>query len=269
MNADAAYVIVRASLAGAKAAETLRQEGFDGPLVLIGEESERPYERPPLSKDYLLGKADRETMYVHPRPWYAEHGVDLRLGVRVSGLDPAEHQVRLAAGSCVGYAKLLLATGSTPRRLPAPGADAGGVLYLRRVADSDQIKEAFAAASRVAVIGAGWIGLETAATARAAGVQVTILGHPTAEASGVSSSGRTLMAFAMADLARAVSSLRAPGNRDGGEQDQQPVEVAHGRYGHWPSWRRVSDAPGPGRPGRQWLAGLATSRTGVHTCITS
>ena len=175
MNADGAYVIVGASLAGAKAAETLRQEGFDGPLTLIGEEAERPYERPPLSKDYLLGKADRETIYVHPRPWYAEHDVDLRLGVRVTGIDPAERQVRLADGSALGYAKLLLATGSTPRRLPVPGADAGGVLYLRRVADSDQIKGTFAAASRVAVIGAGWIGLETAAAARAADVQVTIL----------------------------------------------------------------------------------------------
>ena len=168
MNADATYVIVGASLAGAKAAETLRQEGFDGPLTLIGEEAERPYERPPLSKDYLLGKTDRVTIYVHPWPWYAAHDVDLRLGVRVTGIDPAERQVRFADGSRLGYAKLLLATGSTPRRLPVPGADAGGVLYLRRVADSDQIKGTFAAASRVAVIGAGWIGLETAAAARTA-----------------------------------------------------------------------------------------------------
>jgi 3-phenylpropionate/trans-cinnamate dioxygenase ferredoxin reductase subunit len=175
MNEDAAYVIVGASLAAALAAETLRQEGFDGPLAVIGDETERPYERPPLSKDYLLGQAGREAIYVHPQPWYAEHGVDLRLGVRVTGLDPAEHQVTLADGRRVGYAKLLLATGSTPRRLAVPGAESGGVLYLRRVADSDQIKAAFAAASRVVVIGAGWIGLETAAAARAAGVQVTVL----------------------------------------------------------------------------------------------
>jgi 3-phenylpropionate/trans-cinnamate dioxygenase ferredoxin reductase subunit len=84
-----AYVIVGASLAGAKAAETLREEGFVGPLVLIGEETERPYERPPLSKNYLLGKAERETIYVHPASWYAEHDVDLRLGVPVTGIDPA------------------------------------------------------------------------------------------------------------------------------------------------------------------------------------
>jgi 3-phenylpropionate/trans-cinnamate dioxygenase ferredoxin reductase subunit len=174
MSTDA-YVIVGASLAGAKATETLREQGFDGPITLIGEETERPYERPPLSKDYLLGKADRETIYVHPQSWYAEHGVDLRLGTRVTGLDPAAHEVSLADGSRIGYAKLLLATGSSPRRLTVPGADADGVHYLRRAADSDQIKAAFQTASRVAVIGAGWIGLETAAAARTAGAEVTIL----------------------------------------------------------------------------------------------
>ena len=175
MSGNSAYVIAGASLAGAKAAETLRAEGFTGPLLLIGAESERPYERPPLSKDYLLGKAERETIYVHPQQWYAEHNIDLRLGVTVTGIDPAAHEVRLADGSRVGYAKLLLATGSSPRRLSVPGAGLGGVLYLRSVADSDQIKTAFRSASRVAVIGGGWIGLETAAAARAAGAGVTVL----------------------------------------------------------------------------------------------
>jgi 3-phenylpropionate/trans-cinnamate dioxygenase ferredoxin reductase component len=170
-----AYVIVGASLAGAKAAETLREEGFGEPVVLIGEETERPYERPPLSKDYLLSKAERETIYVHPAGWYAEHDVELRLGTTVTGVDPASHEVTLADGSRIGYAKLLLATGSSPRRLPVPGADSDGVHYLRRVDDSDRIRDAFAAASRVAVIGAGWIGLETTAAARLAGVEVTVL----------------------------------------------------------------------------------------------
>jgi len=175
MSASAAYVIVGASLAGAKAAEALRAEGFNGPLVLIGEETERPYERPPLSKDYLLGKAERETIYVHPWQWYTENDVDLRLGVTVTSIDPVARAVTLADGSRVGYAKLLLATGSSPRVLPVPGAGLDGVLYLRRVADSDQIKATLQTASRVAVIGAGWIGLETAAAARAAGVDVTVL----------------------------------------------------------------------------------------------
>ena len=169
------HVIVRASLAGAKAAETLREEGFGGPIVLIGDEEERPYERPSLSKDYLLGKAERETIYVHPQAWYAEHDVDLRLGTLVTGLDPTAHEVALADGSRIGYSKLLLATGSAPRRLPVPGADAEGVLYLRRVADSDRIRATLQTATRIAVIGAGWIGLETAAAARSAGVEVTVL----------------------------------------------------------------------------------------------
>ena len=175
MTTDATHLIVGASLAGAKAAETLRAEGFDGPLIMIGQESERPYERPPLSKEYLLGKAERDTIYVHPPQWYAEHDVDLRLAVTVTGLHPGSHEVSLADGSRTGYSKLLLATGSSPRRLTVPGADLGGVLYLRTVQDSDRLKAAFQDASRVAIIGGGWIGLETAAAARTAGAAVTVL----------------------------------------------------------------------------------------------
>jgi NADPH-dependent 2,4-dienoyl-CoA reductase/sulfur reductase-like enzyme len=118
MSDNSAYVIVGASLAGAKAAQALREEGFDGPLILIGEESERPYERPPLSKGYLMGKDAREQIYVHPPQWYAEHDIDLRLGTAVTALDPAPREVTLADGSRLGYAELLLATGSSPRRLP-------------------------------------------------------------------------------------------------------------------------------------------------------
>ena len=175
MLGNQGYVIVGASLAGAKAAETLRADGFDGPVILIGQETEPPYERPALSKDYLQGKADRDTIYVHPRQWYDDNDVDLRLGVPVTSIDRAEHVVRLADGSSAGYAKLLLTTGSSPRRLGVLGADLEGVLYLRTVGDSDRIKAAFQAADRVAVIGAGWIGLETAAAGRLAGVEVTVL----------------------------------------------------------------------------------------------
>ena len=175
MTNDTTHLIIGASLAGAKAAETLRGEGFDGPLVMVGEERELPYERPPLSKDYLLGKAERETVYVHPQHWYAEHQVDLRLGVAATGLHPGAHEVTLADGSTIGYAKLLLTTGSSPRRLSVPGAGLDGVLYLRNVGDSDRIKAALQSSSRVTVIGAGWIGLEVAAAARAAGVAVTVL----------------------------------------------------------------------------------------------
>jgi 3-phenylpropionate/trans-cinnamate dioxygenase ferredoxin reductase component len=168
------FVIVGAGLAGAKAAETLRDEGFDGSVVLIGDEEERPYERPPLSKDYLMGKAERESVYVHPEDWYVEHAVDLRLGTTVTAIDRGDRQV-LVGSDAVGYDKLLLATGSSPRRLQLPGAGLNGVHYLRRLGDSDQIKAALQRGQRVVVIGGGWIGLECAAAARAAGADVTIV----------------------------------------------------------------------------------------------
>ncbi|HEX9032978.1 MAG TPA: FAD-dependent oxidoreductase, partial [Streptosporangiaceae bacterium] len=117
-NPDSGCVIVGASLAGARAAETLRGEGYTGPVVLVGDEDEIPYERPPLSKDYLMGKAGREKLYVHPREWYTENAVDLRLGSTVTAIDPAAHEVTLAGGDRLGYAKLLLTTGSSPRRIP-------------------------------------------------------------------------------------------------------------------------------------------------------
>jgi hypothetical protein len=123
MAANTGFVIVGAGQAGAKAAQTLREEGFDGPIVLFGEENQHPYERPPLSKGYLLGKEERETVYVHPPQWYIKHDIDLRLGATVTAIDPAGHEVTLADGSRIGYAKLLLTTGSSPRRLPVPGAD--------------------------------------------------------------------------------------------------------------------------------------------------
>ncbi|KOU28491.1 MULTISPECIES: NAD(P)/FAD-dependent oxidoreductase [unclassified Streptomyces] len=175
MTSNSAYVIVGAGLGGARAAQTLREEGFDGPVVLIGAEHERPYERPPLSKGYLLGAKEREEVYVHPEQWYAEHEVDLRRGATVTALDTAAHRVTLADGRRVDYSRLLLTTGSSPRRLPVPGADLDGVLYLRRLEDSDRLKRAFRPGASVVVIGAGWIGLETAAAARAAGARVVVL----------------------------------------------------------------------------------------------
>ncbi|MFI2609705.1 NAD(P)/FAD-dependent oxidoreductase [Kitasatospora sp. NPDC018619] len=168
-------VIVGASLGGAKAAEALRGAGYRGGIVLIGEEHERPYERPPLSKGYLQGKTPREKVYVHPPQWYAENDVTLRLGTAVAAIDPAGHTVTLADDGRVEYAKLLLTTGSVPRRLPVPGADQDGVLYLRRVEDSDRIRAALRPGARIAVVGAGWIGLEVAAAAREAGAEVTVL----------------------------------------------------------------------------------------------
>jgi NADPH-dependent 2,4-dienoyl-CoA reductase/sulfur reductase-like enzyme len=173
MPGESTYVIVGASLAGAKAAETLREERFDGNIVLLGEEHERPYERPPLSKGYLLGKEDKSSVYVHEEPWYAENGVDLRLGVRATALDLGARQVSLGDGETVGYDRLLLTTGASPRRLSIPGADLEGVVYLRRVGDSEHLQSVLRDGGQVVVVGAGWIGLEVAAAAREYGCEVT------------------------------------------------------------------------------------------------
>ncbi len=170
------FVVVGAGLAGAKAAETLREEGFDGPVVLVGAEPEPPYERPPLSKQYLLGRADRDSAFVHDAGWYAEHDVELRTGVRATRLDPAAHRLTLDTGEELGYARLLLATGASPRRLPVPGADLDGVRYLRTLADADRLRTDLAGGGRrVVVVGAGWIGLEVAAAARSHGNTVTVV----------------------------------------------------------------------------------------------
>jgi 3-phenylpropionate/trans-cinnamate dioxygenase ferredoxin reductase component len=168
-------VVVGGGLGGAKAVEALRDNGFTGDLVLVGEEAELPYERPPLSKGYLMGTAPFEDAVVHPADWYADHDVQLRLGTRASALDLTAHELRLGDGATVPFDKLLLATGASPRPVPVPGADAAGVHYLRTHADSDAIRATFGAGQRLAIVGAGWIGLEAAAAARAAGTAVTIV----------------------------------------------------------------------------------------------
>jgi 3-phenylpropionate/trans-cinnamate dioxygenase ferredoxin reductase subunit len=169
------FVIVGAGLAGAKAAETLRTEGYDGRVALIGAESERPYERPPLSKGLLLGSAERESVYVHAADWYASHDVELRTGTTVDAIDRDRQEVRTADGERLGYDKLLLATGARPRPLPVPGAGHGGVLSLRTLADSDRIAAVATEGAHLVVIGAGWIGLEVAAAARQRGANVTVV----------------------------------------------------------------------------------------------
>ncbi|MGH3646124.1 MAG: NAD(P)/FAD-dependent oxidoreductase [Micromonosporaceae bacterium] len=169
------YVIVGASLAGAKAAETLRDEGYDGELVLLGQEGERPYERPPLSKGYLIGSEEREKAYVHDEKWYAEHDVELRLGVRATLLDAQARTITIDGGEQLPYQKLLLATGSRVRVLKVPGAELRGVRYLRTLDDSDELRAGFVDGARVVVIGAGWIGMETAAAARQHGAAVTVV----------------------------------------------------------------------------------------------
>src|SRR4051794_9325526 len=169
------FAIVGASLAGAKAAQTLREEGFDGRIVLLGAEPERPYERPPLSKEYLRGEAPRDKAYVHPEDFYASQAIELRTETIVERIDLAGAAVELAGGERVGYDRLLLATGAEPRRLPLPGGDLDGVLYLRDLADADALAARLRTGGRVVVIGAGWIGAEVAASARQKGLDVTLV----------------------------------------------------------------------------------------------
>lgn len=168
-------VVVGASLTGGTAVQTLRDEGYTGRIVLVGAEQHRPYERPPLSKGYLLGTAERDSVFLHAAGWYAEHDVDLRLGTRATALDLDEHEVELEGGERLPFACLLLATGSVPRPLDVPGTGLTGVHVLRTLDDSERLKAAIRRASRVVVVGGGWIGLETAAAARQAGLEVTVL----------------------------------------------------------------------------------------------
>jgi 3-phenylpropionate/trans-cinnamate dioxygenase ferredoxin reductase subunit len=173
MSATAAIVIVGGGHAGGKAAIALREEGHTGPITIIGEENRPPYERPPLSKEYLQGESEVDAMLLEPADWYAEHDITLLQGVTATAIDRDAKRVQVATGDPVPYDLLLLATGATPRRLDIPGAELA--LTLRRVEDSDALREAYARSGSVVIIGGGWIGLETAAAARKAGLDTTVL----------------------------------------------------------------------------------------------
>ena len=169
------FVVVGGGLAGAKAVEALRDQGFDGGLVLLAAEQHLPYERPPLSKSYLQTGEGLDEATVHTREWYTDHDVDLRLGTRVASIDRGAHEVGLEGGERLHYDHLLLATGSSPRRISLPGSDLEGVVTLRTIEDSDRLRAAFHDGARIVLVGGGWIGLEVAAAARMAGAEVTVL----------------------------------------------------------------------------------------------
>ncbi|MFB7254273.1 MULTISPECIES: NAD(P)/FAD-dependent oxidoreductase [Streptomyces] len=179
VDAHRTFVIVGAGLAGAKAAETLRSEGFTGRVILIGDERDHPYERPPLSKGYLTGKDDRESVFVHEPSWYAAADVELHLGQPAVHLDRDAKKVVLGDGTVLYYDKLLLATGAEPRRLDIPGTGLAGVHHLRRLAHAERLKGVLAGLGRdnghLLIAGAGWIGLEVAAAARGYGAEVTVV----------------------------------------------------------------------------------------------
>jgi 3-phenylpropionate/trans-cinnamate dioxygenase ferredoxin reductase subunit len=168
-------LIVGAGQAAIQAVDTLRRKGFSGQLTLVGEEPWLPYQRPPLSKKFLSGDVERDKLLIRPPPFYAQHGVQTHLGRRAVQIDRAAQSVRLDDGTVIGYDKLLLATGSTPRRIPVPGADLGGVHLLRNIADVERIRGDLASARQVLIVGAGYIGLEVAATVRGMGLPVTVL----------------------------------------------------------------------------------------------
>jgi len=168
-------VIVGANLAGGRAAATLRTEGFDGRVVLVGEERERPYERPPLSKKFLTGEVDEVTFFLQTSEFYEQQGIELQLGARAVALHADAKQVELAGGERLNYDQLLIATGASPRRLSVEGDDLDGVHYLRSIADARELRDQLQAATRVAVIGMGFIGAEIAATARTLGIEVVAL----------------------------------------------------------------------------------------------
>jgi NADPH-dependent 2,4-dienoyl-CoA reductase/sulfur reductase-like enzyme len=173
---ERSYVIVGGGLAGAKAAQTLREHGFPGRIVLAARERERPYERPPLSKDYLLGRAELEAARVHDTGWYADHDVDLRLGATAISIDRTRHEVGFDDGDQLPYDKLLLTTGASVRRLEVPGAESPAVHYLRTTADAERLRAALSPGGRrVVIVGAGWIGLEVTAAAREHGNDVTVV----------------------------------------------------------------------------------------------
>ena len=168
-------VIAGGGQAAVQAVDTLRRKGFAGKLTVVGDEPWLPYQRPPLSKKYLAGALERERLLIRPAQFFAEHQVQTQLGRRVSEIAPREQHVRLDDGLVLPYDALVLATGSRPRRLPAPGADLAGVHYLRTIADADRIRAECAAGGRMVIIGGGYIGLEVAATARGLGLEVTVL----------------------------------------------------------------------------------------------
>jgi NADPH-dependent 2,4-dienoyl-CoA reductase/sulfur reductase-like enzyme len=174
MSAPRRIAVVGAGLAAVSLCDTLRGQGYDGQLVLYSAERGLPYDRPPLSKDVLLGKARRTDVLLRPEEWYADQDVDLRDGVAVRAIRPQDREVELADGSVASADRIVLATGGTPRALPVPGGDDPAVHLLRSWEDAERLREQLLPGARVAVIGAGLIGAETAAVARALGCQVTL-----------------------------------------------------------------------------------------------
>ncbi len=175
MAQNESYLIIGAGIAGGTAAETLRKQGFDGEIHLIGAEPHRPYDRPPLSKEFLSGAKEQEKLYFKTEDFYTEQSIELHLVAEALALDTSSNTVTLSNADALHYDKLLLATGSQVKRLPNPGANLDGVHYLRNIEDSKAIAQSMSGAGRAVIVGAGFIGSEVAAVCKAAGLEVTVL----------------------------------------------------------------------------------------------
>jgi cation diffusion facilitator CzcD-associated flavoprotein CzcO len=247
------FVIVGAGMAGGKAVETLREEGFDGRVVLVGAEPERPYERPPLSKDYLRGEAERGSVYLQEDAgWYDEHDVEVRTSTHVESLDVAAKAVVLVGGERIDYDALLLATGAEPRRPPIPGTDLDGVHVLRSLEDSDALRGVLDAGGRLVVVGAGWIGSEVSASARQRGMDVALVEPQSVPLEGVL--GPELGAF-YRDLRRPRRAV-APGHRRRGDRGRRPRRARAHERRRRPGLRGGADRGRrrPADPAGRWRA---------------
>ncbi|MGR3632864.1 MAG: NAD(P)/FAD-dependent oxidoreductase [Limimaricola soesokkakensis] len=170
------FVVIGAGQAGAALVGKLRAEGFDGRITLVGAETAPPYQRPPLSKAYLLGEMQKERLFLRPESWYGDHGVDLRLGATATALDATTRSVTLSDGETLAYDRLALCTGAHPRRLPAAiGGDLAGVFTMRDLTDADRLAPELVGGRRLLVVGGGYIGLEAAAVAAKRGLEVTVI----------------------------------------------------------------------------------------------
>lgn len=217
----AGMVIVGGGLAAAKAAETLREEGFEGDVTVVTDEPHPPYQRPPLSKGYLQGSEGLDAVIVNPAEWYSDNGIDLRMSTRATAVDAGARRVTLDDGAALAYDGLLLATGSSARALPLPGADLPGVHTLRRIGDADALAAALRdGGKRLVLIGSGWIGMEVGASARGMGNEVVILERdavPLAAAVGAEMGNmfRKLHEDNGVDLRTSVNVERIEGTADG------------------------------------------------------
>ena len=175
MADDRTFVIIGGGQSGGWTAKTLRGEGFEGRVLLIADEPYIPHERPPLSKEVLLGDQPPESTYLWPAESYDESNIELRLGVQATRISPAEHRIEIDGGETIPYDRLMIATGARVRRLPVTGAELAGVHYLRAIRDTEAIRADLAAGARVLVVGGGWIGLEVASAACRLGGRVTVV----------------------------------------------------------------------------------------------